>query len=182
MGKKQNHQKGKRDMNILVLPGINQQTEKWAKNLINEIALPASVATIQRYSHWDGGGEQCMMLEAEIDRLGGVGVDLLIGKSLGVAVGMLACQRGVIAPERAIFIGTPVSLFIEEDIDLQSLGNGLGLPVLYVQQKDDVVGTSAMLCEHIGKAPQATIVEVPGNNHKYKDLKLLTRHIRKWLD
>ena len=168
-------------MNIFVLPGINQKTEKWAANLIKELALPESTVTMQRYSHWDAVGEQCMMLEAEIERLKGIEVDLLLGKSLGVVIGLLACRRGIIAPKRAVFVGTPVTSFIEENINLQQLADELGIPALYVQQKDDVVGTSAMLCERVGKAPQATIIEVPGNNHQYKDLKLLTRHIKKWL-
>ncbi|SHO50447.1 hypothetical protein [Desulfopila aestuarii] len=169
-------------MNILLLPGINQKTEKWGASLISELALPDSSVTIQRYGHWDGtGGEQCMMMEAEIERLRGVEVDLLIGKSVGVVVGLLACQKSVIAPKRAVFIGTPVTSFIEENIDLFQLVDGLSLPALYIQQKDDVVGTSGMLCERIGKASQTTIVEVPGNNHQYKDVKQLTRHIKKWL-
>lgn len=168
-------------MKIMLLPGINQKTEKWAAGLISELALPNSTATIHRYSHWEGDGEQCMMMEAEIDRLHGAEVDLLIGKSVGVAVALLACRQGRIAAQRAVFIGTPVTSFIEENLDLFQLADELSIPALYIQQKDDVVGTSGMLCERIGKASQTTIVEVPGNNHQYKDLKLLTRHIKKWL-
>jgi len=168
-------------MKIILLPGINQKTEKWAAGLISELALPNSSATIQRYSHWEGDGERCMMLESEVERLKGVEVDLLIGKSLGVVVGLQACRRGFITPKQAVFIGTPVTSFLEENLDLAAQADRLGIPALYIQQKDDVVGTSAMLCAQVGKAPQATIVEVPGNNHQYKDLKLLTRHIQKWL-
>jgi hypothetical protein len=168
-------------MNMLLLPGISQKTEKWGAGLISELALPDSSVTIQRYGHWDGDGEQCMMMAAEIERLQGLEVDLLIGKSVGVAVGLLACRQAVIAPKHAVFIGTPVTSFIEENLDLFQLAEALSCPALYIQQKDDVVGSSAMLCERIGKASQATIVEVPGNNHQYKDIKLLSRHVKKWL-
>lgn len=169
-------------MNILLLPGIQQKTEKWASGLISELALPDSNPTIQRYGHWDGDGEQCMMTASEIERLKGLEVDLLIGLSVGAMVGLLACRQGAIAPKRAVFIGTPVTSFIEESLDLYQLADDLAVPALYIQQKDDVVGSSGMLCERIGKASQTTLVEVPGNNHQYKDLKLLTRHIKKWLE
>ena len=169
-------------MKILSLPGMQPKTEKWAAGLISELALPDSTAVIQRYSHWEADGEQCMMLESEVQRLQDVEVDLLIGKSLGVVVGLLACRQGLIHPKQAVFIGTPVTSFLEENIDLSGHADQLGIPALYIQQKDDIVGTSGMLCAQVGKAPLATIVEVPGNNHQYKDLKLLARHIKKWLE
>jgi len=168
-------------MKIQVLPGISQKTEKWAQNLLRELALPESDAVIQRYSHWECEDEQCLQLENEIERLRGTEVELLIGKSLGVIVGLQACRRAAIAPQRAILIGTPVLSCTEENIDLPGLAAGLAAPALYLQQKEDVVGSCELLREHIGSVEKATVVEVPGNNHQYKDLKLLARHIRKWL-
>lgn len=169
-------------MNICFLPGINQKTEKWAANLLQELSFPDSSATIQRYTHWECADDQCLKLENEIERLQGCAVDLLIGKSLGTIVGILACQRKIIAPKQAIFIGTPVISFREENLDLKQLANELHIPALYIQQKDDIVGSSVSLREQIGSVPKATLVEVPGNNHQYKDLKLVARHIKKWLE
>lgn len=168
-------------MNIIVLPGISQKTEKWAANLLTEMAVPDSTATIQRYIHWQCAGDQCLQLENEIERLQGCAADLLIGKSLGVIIGLLACQRGVIRPRQAIFIGTPVTSFKEKSLDLRQLANNLASPALYIQQTDDIVGSAASLRERIGTAPMAKMIEIPGNNHQYKDLKSLARHIRKWL-
>lgn len=168
-------------MRIVVLPGIDQKTEKWANNLVQELALADAVATVQRYGHWDSQGDGCLRLEHELEQVRGMEADLLIGKSLGVVIGLLACQRGLLQPAKAVFIGTPVTAFTEKGLDLTQLADGLNIPALYIQQKDDVVGTSAVLCQRVGKAPQATLVEVPGNNHQYKDVKLVARQIRKWL-
>ena len=168
-------------MNTLVLPGINQKTEKWAGQLAVELALDQGSTTIQRYGHWQGGGDQCLDLEGELERLAGQEVELLIGKSIGVIIGLQACHRRIITPRRTILIGTPVSTCLEENIDLTGMAATLAIPALYIQQKDDVVGTSAMLCQQVGQAPLATVVEVAGNNHQYKDIKLLVRHIGKWL-
>jgi hypothetical protein len=168
-------------MNILVLPGISQKTEKWAADLLTEMAVPDSTATIQRYSHWQCADDQCLRLEEEIERLQGCAVDLLIGKSLGVMIGLLACQRGIITPRQAIFIGAPVTSFREKSLDLRQLASDLNIPALYIQQKDDIVGSAASLLEQISAAAMAKIIEIPGNNHQYKDLKSLARFIRKWL-
>lgn len=168
-------------MNIMILPGISQKTEKWAADLLTELAVPDSTATIQHYSHWACADDQCLKLEKEIERLQGCTVDLLLGKSLGVMIGLLACQRGVISPQRAIFIGTPVTSFKEKDLDLGRLADNLTIPTLYIQQKDDIVGSAASLLAQIGTASRAKMIEIPGNNHQYKDLKSLARYIRKWL-
>ena len=123
-----------------------------------------------------------MRLESEIAKLQGHDVDLLIGKSMGVLLGLMAIQQKVISPEKAVWIGTPVLSCAEENIDLRRLAEELAIPALYIQQKEDVVGSSGALCTEVGKADMATVVEVPGNNHQYKDLKLLCRHINKWLN
>ena len=170
-------------MNILFLPGIAQKTEAWAQKLMKELALENCQLTIQRYGHWDSEGEGCMQLEGEVEKLHGIAeVDLLLAKSIGVVVALMAINRKVIKPARVVLIGTPVLSCSEENIDLKRLAEELAIPALYIQQKDDVVGSSGALCTEVGKAELATVIEVPGNNHQYKDLRLLCRHIRKWLE
>lgn len=170
-------------MNILFLPGIAQKTEAWAEKLMQELAFTHCQLTIQRYDHWDSEGEGCMQLEREIDKLHGAAqVDLVLAKSIGVVVALMAINRGVIRPAKVVLIGTPVLSCAEENVDLQSLAGDLAIPALYIQQKDDVVGSSGALCAEVGKAALATVIEVPGNNHQYKDLKLLCRHIHRWLE
>jgi len=80
-----------------------------------------------------------------------------------------------------ILIGTPVSGFREKDIDLRRLVAGLGIPLLFIQQAHDIVGSCASLRQEISGMKAAEIVEIPGDNHQYKDLKLLARHIKKLL-
>lgn len=169
-------------MNILFLPGMAQKTEVWAEKLMKELALENCQLTIQRYDHWDSEGDGCMRLEGEIEKMQAAKVDLLLAKSIGAVVALMAVNRQVIKPSKVVLIGTPVLSCAEENIDLRSLAGNLAIPALYIQQKDDVVGSSGRLCTEVGKAPLATVVEIPGNNHQYKDLKLVCRHIRKWLE
>ena len=85
-------------MNIFALPGINQKTERWAANLLNELAAPGRTLTVQHYLHWDCEDTQCLNLHGEVDRLQGCEIDLLVAKSLGVMIGLQACSTGVISP------------------------------------------------------------------------------------
>jgi hypothetical protein len=168
-------------MNIFALPGINQKTEKWAANLLQEFAAENRKMTIQHYGHWDGSGDQCLNFHGEVERLQGCDIDLLIAKSLGVMIGLVACSRGIISPQKMVLIGTPVTAFREQNIDLRQLVSGLTGTRLFIQQTHDIVGSCASLREEVADIDFVEIVEIPGDNHQYKDLKLLARHIRKLL-
>ena len=65
-------------MNIFALPGINQKTEKWAANLLQEFAAEDRKMTVQHYGHWDGGSDQCLNFLGEVERLQGSDIDLLL--------------------------------------------------------------------------------------------------------
>ena len=168
-------------MNILALPGISQKTEKWANSLLAELAAAERIMTVQRYLHWEcGEGEQCLKLAEEVERLRGVAVDLLVAKSLGTMIGLAACGKNLITPQRAVLIGTPVSGFKENNMNLREMAD-IGIPCLYIQQVHDIVGPAAALKAEIGGLVGIELVEIPGDNHQYKDLKLLARHIKRWL-
>ena len=166
-------------MKIHVLPGIAPKTEAWSRKLLQELALPASETTIQHYLHWDCAGDSCLKAAEEIARLEDSQVDLLIGLSLGTMLGLSACSKGIISPKRVVCIGVPVTAFQEENLDLPALAAAMAMPVLYIQQKDDVVGSAAQLRQAVGA--KARLIDIPGNNHQYKDLQLLSRHISRWL-
>ncbi|MDK9705561.1 MAG: hypothetical protein OEL83_00805 [Desulforhopalus sp.] len=169
-------------MNILALPGISPKTERWATNLLKEIEAPGQTQLVQRYRHWDcGDAEQCLDLDGEVQRLMGSAVNLLVAKSLGVMIGLQACGKKMISPDKAVFVGTPVTSFKENNLDLKQLVSDLHLPCLFIQQAHDIVGSCAHLRAEIAAIPAVTLVEIPGDNHQYKDLKLLARHIKKWL-
>nr|AOO54687.1 hypothetical protein [uncultured bacterium] len=168
-------------MNIFALPGINQKTEKWAANLLQEFAADDRKMTVQHYGHWDGGGDQCLNFLGEVERLQGCDIDLLIAKSLGVMIGLVACSRGIIAPQKMVLIGTPVTAFREQNIDLRQLVAGMTGTRLFIQQANDIVGSCASLRDAVADIESVEIVEIPGDNHQYKDLKLLARHIKKLL-
>ncbi len=167
-------------MNILALPGISQKTEKWANALLAELAVEKSTVMVQHYLHWDCGDDQCLKFAEEVERLRGMAVDLLVAKSLGTMIGLAACEAKLIAPRRAVLIGTPVSGFKENNMNLRQMAD-IGIPCLYIQQQDDIVGSAAALEKEIAGLVGVVLVRIPGDNHQYKDIKLLARHMRRWL-
>lgn len=168
-------------MNIFVLPGNNPKTESWAANLLREFEAPNIKMSIQHYKHWDSDERQFVNINGEVERLQGREIDLLIAKSAGVMIGLLAYAKRIIAPQRLIFIGTPVIGFREEKIDLRQLVSGLNVPCLFIQQTNDKAGSCVNLREEISDISMVELVEIPGADHQYSDLKLLAKRIKRWL-
>lgn len=164
-------------MKIHVLPGIDPKTEQWAIKLVHELDASSGSATVQRYLHWESA-EIPVQREAEIERLKDCKMNLLIGKSLGVGLGLRACIQGIIKPEKAVFIGAPLTSLIKQGHDLESMVTKADVSSLFIQQKDDPLGGAAMLKATL---PDSQIIEVPGNDHQYQDINQLIRHIEEWL-
>lgn len=164
-------------MKIHVLPGIDPKTEQWANNLIKQLGTADGSVTVQRYLHWEST-DIPVQRNKEIERLKGCSMNLLIGKSLGVGLGLRACIKGIIKPEKAIFIGTPLTSLLKQGHDLKSMVKDAGVPSLYIQQKEDPLGGAASLQNTL---PDSRIVEVPGGDHQYMNIELLVNHIQKWL-
>lgn len=165
----------------LFLPGINPKTEIWAKKLLDEVS-PQDNSKIQRYAHWQGeSASGTMNLDEEALRLRGTNTETLIAKSMGTILALKCLAENLVTARRVICIGTPVENFdlqFSETIrDLRKIT----LPILFIQQKEDIVGSYARLCSALhGIFDCSQIVEVPGNDHLYKDIKMLARLITKW--
>ncbi len=168
-------------MNVFVLPGNNPQTESWAVNLLKELEAPHWTMRVQHYQHWDSDETPFVNIKDEVERLRGCGIDLLMAKSVGVRIGLLAHAQGIIAPQRFIFMGTPLIGFHKEKMELRPLVAALKAPCLFIQQTNDKAGSGLSLREEIADLPLVELVEIPGEDHLYSDIKLLVKHIKHWL-
>lgn len=164
-------------MNVHFLPGIDPKTEEWAQTLLRELGFLGDTATVQRYLHYEGV-DIPVQRDEEIKRLAGRSIDLLFGKSLGVGLGLRACIEGVISPEKAVFIGLPLTSLMKQGLDVRAMVEKAQIPALFIQQVDDPLGGAASLREAL---PTAKIIEVAGNDHQYSDVKELATHIQGWL-
>lgn len=54
-------------------------------------------------------------------------------------------------------------------------------PCLFIQQINDKAGSGDSLREEIADLPLVELVEIPGEDHLYSEIKLLAKHIKHWL-
>ncbi len=163
-------------MKLIGLPGRNQETEAWLRELFGLLAL--GDCEVVRYRHWSADAEPDVTHEAE--GLRNRTADLVIAKSMGTIVTTAAHSACSFRPSRAVLIGSPVAHLAPEMLaryrDLAEQ-----IPTLFIQQSADFTGTFAQLMRIVGDCKRSDAYEVPGADHVYSDTAELASIIRAWL-
>ena len=162
-------------MRVLGLPGRDQRTEQWLRQLLGGIDV--GEANVVHYRHWEGGDPN---MQEEAQRLAGQQPELVVAKSMGTLVGTLAFQTGLVRPRLMVLIGVPIAHLPATALEpLRTVGTNI--PTLFIQQTDDVTGKFAKVQEFAAGLACCTTVEVPGSDHQYEDVAQLAAIIRSWI-
>ena len=168
-------------MKLLGLPGREPSTLGQMQGLLTRLEVGQTETEIRRHAFWETEWTNPDLLpEAQV--VGDLAADLVVAKSIGTLIAMLAAARHGFAPTACIFIATPLNRLVAEQ--------GLGLlaahceaiPTLFLQQTDDFNGAYAPLAELVTRHPRCTAVEVPGDDHLYEDLDLIAPLIEAWVN
>ena len=151
-------------MDVIGLAGNNPATKAWMQSLLDALPTASPDSFVVHYGHWHDGSRYDVAREAA--RLHAATPDLVLAKSLGVVVALEAnAQRGFV-PARAVFMGTPLRLFGEDQYEALRAFVQV-VPTLLIQQRDDSTGTHAALDASLPERGMARLVEVPGSDHAY---------------
>ncbi len=133
---------------------------------------------VHDYLHWGGQGE-FVNFELELPRITDEAKDLgefiAFAKSVGSVTTLMSIANGSIRPKACVFAGLPIKLANEEDIDLPGLLASCGVPITFLQNKNDPLASSEHLQNYLAamKLEDYTVVEQPGVDHSYDDLDLI---------
>jgi len=161
-------------MKILGLPGVKLETQKWMQDLLSEIQAVPLVFHIAEYRHWSSDQDPDVNFEASCQA--NMSVDYVIAKSLGTYISTIAFDSFNFKPRKAIFIGTPIKRHSENNFELL-LKFTKSVPTLFIQQTSDFNGSYQELSEIVQCQQDTELVEVPGNDHQYNDIKGLQKII-----
>jgi hypothetical protein len=162
-------------MQVIALPGRRAETESWLCSLLEASGL--GTEGVIRYTHWTDGNEASVPTEAK--RLAGLSPDVVVAKSFGTNVAALAFDQNQFRPGRVILIGTPyLAVSAHELTLLRRLARAT--PVKFIQQAEDPGGPASQLAQNL-EVREDSVVAVPGNDHMYTDIKLLSAITREWL-
>lgn len=145
-------------------------------------ALGLGQAPIQAYGFWREVDHPSPDVAAEVRAAASSGAELVVAKSIGTQVAMLACRDHGLAPGGCVFLATPLRRL--EALGLVPLleAHCAAMDTLFVQQTADYNGAYADLAMIVARYPRCQIAEVPGDDHLYEDIGLIAPIVRAWLD
>ena len=165
--------------NLLLLPGNHPDQAEWIREVKAILKGLFADCEIVDYAHWDDPEQANIQMELELERMSRFADDdrarVVLGKSAGVVLGLLAAEKGFIQPHNAIFIGFPLQFAQGRGAMVSQMLDRFPAPVLFIQQESDPVCSAADLQALLNNCPnlEYTLAILPGSSHDYDDLGLL---------
>jgi len=163
---------------LLGLPGRKASTLTQMTDLVERLA--GGQAAVRSYGFWGGADVPDPDVGPEALAVADSGAELLVCKSIGTLIAMLARERHGFIAKSYVFIGSPLRRFEAEGLIDILRRQAHAAPTLFIQQTADFNGAYADLAAAVGAAPFATMAEVPGDDHLYSDTMRLAQIIEAW--
>ena len=125
-------------MRILYLPGNNAHNRIWIDQLAKDTNTSLEKDVLY-YSHWDTG-EDTINFDTELEKLKTITKDdeyLVVGKSAGCALSLMAYKQNIVNIKRFIFLGFPYLWLESLEINPKGLLSEIDKPILFIQKPLD---------------------------------------------
>lgn len=176
---------------LIVLGGNSSKNLEWGAAVGAKYGPLFDEVYVQQYEHWETG-EELIDFPREIEKLRDVittdGLEteyVVMAKSFGTVLTLLAAAQGALEPVKCIFFGMPLNVVEEQELfagDWSVLSDFI-VPTLAIHSTDDPVADIAFLKTALEKYQPETITlrELPGDTHGYTDLESYDLCIREFL-
>lgn len=167
-------------MRILFLPGNTPIHREWVKKLADDTNTSLK-KDILFYKHWDTG-ESTINFDTELEKLKTIIKEdeyIVVGKSAGCALALMAYKQNIINVRNFIFLGFPYLWLENLRINPKELLNNMNKEILFIQKPLDPVISFNDLKNRIGDMNNLfTFLEYiregeDDNNHGYDDTKYI---------
>lgn len=165
-------------MKLLGLPGRKSSTFQQMLDLTSRLRVAQDEAVVQAYGFWGAAEHPDPDPRPEARIAAASKADLVVAKSFGTLVTMIAGRDHGFSPRACVFLGTPLRRAPEMAMRLAS--HLAAVPTLLIQQTDDFNGAFAEVAAVAAGAPSATVLEIPGSDHLYEDLDMIASPIEAW--
>ena len=169
-------------MKVLGLPGRKPETLAQMQGLIERLEIGQTQAAVRPHSFWDRTDVSNPDVSPDALAVSSRGADLVISKSIGNLILMLARDRHGFAPQACVFLGTPLARFIPEGWIPLLEAHCAAVPTLFIQQTADYNGAYRDVAALVSRHHLCTAREIPGDDHLYEDLELIAPLIEAWVN
>jgi len=168
-------------MNLIIFPGNSVKNKEWLEKAEQAFSKVPEITSIYKhyYKHWETG-EEMIDLEEELKRftlnLPFTEPYVVFAKSAGSLLTLLGKTRGIINPDKAVFVGMPISWAKTNNVPFEF--EDWNTPTLVIQNDHDPITSAKDLREAVSAKTNFTIVERVGDNHDYLDFEEIVKSTR----
>ena len=173
-------------MKLVILPGNSKSNKEWSEKTAGTFSEFFPDQYIQAYSHWEEGKEiidfdvESRKLEKNI----GEGKFSIIAKSAGAMLTIYSVSKGLINPEKCVFLGLPVLWADEHNFNLRDWFLKFNIQTLVIQNSNDPLTSYSELKKFVDDASlhhTLTLIETEGNDHKYNEKEKIKKLVNNFL-
>lgn len=175
-------------MHLIVLPGKRAFNKEWAESIESEVIELFDSSHIHYYSHWKNDDNSDICFSKELEKLRRIVTDypndyMILAKSVGVLLTMMAIKEGILAPKQCMFIGTPILWARTYGMDVEWLIEQFEIPTLFIHQTNDPVISEKRLENllRVSHIHNFRIKELPGEDHLYHDINQIKFALQEYL-
>jgi hypothetical protein len=176
-------------MDIVLLPGNDKSNKVWIDAVDVETRGLFTHTIVHYYDHWWKEGSGLVLdIDSELERLAtqldGVGRSLIFAKSAGVVLALYGIYEGVLDPEVAVFVGTPIQWARDQGYDVDNWLINYSLPTLFIQQEHDPAVFANDLETFLSEknVTHHMLRSIPGSDHRYSDVAQLVAFMKEFVD
>jgi hypothetical protein len=156
-------------MNVLILGGESPRHYQWVRDVAKVLQPRFSSVHFLDYRHWSNGGATDIEYEitAATKLAEGMEEYIIVAKSIGTVIAMLGIGRGLLHPQRCVFMGLPLGA-VRRIPDVVPYVAKLP-PTTFVQNEHDPLAAATEVATFIDihGNKDASIVITPGETHDY---------------
>ena len=167
--------------NLIILGGNSTKNIKWIDLFEETFSSDFNVIKIC-YEHWNNGDEMNFDFELENfeNKVKGLEDYYIISKSIGSVLTLTALKNKSINPKKVVILGFPLMFYKEYNIDFNELVDKSNIAdMIVIEQTNDPIGSFKDVKNALNG--KLNVIEIPGDNHAYSDIKLIKPIIDKFL-
>jgi alpha-beta hydrolase superfamily lysophospholipase len=175
-------------MKIIILPGNSRDSnERWLGEYTTIFSDMGKSVSSQRYTHWDTN-RKTIDFDTELQRLSEVlGKEekyIIFAKSAGAILTIYGVYRGVLKPEKCVFVGLPLKWAKDNNVSLAGWMEKFDIPTLIIQQNSDPYASFQEIQDFLKKLNRTnvTIEEIPGDDHRYENFSLFKHEVTSFFE
>jgi predicted alpha/beta-hydrolase family hydrolase len=159
---------------IIILGGNSIKNKSWIYELKENFNDISDKVHVLDYHHWETK-EGMISFSLEVKKLfrlsEGMNDYIIIAKSAGCIVTLMALKENLIKPSACVFLGFPLLWAKELNINLNDLLSYFNCPSVIIQNSNDPAGAFLEVKEFLtnNNFAHGKIIELVGNTHDYKD-------------